>query len=100
VSNDKNDGSSGGEKEKATTTTKESKKESINLRERPPARDATITYKPQVYIWGHNLGAQCGTGKSGNLAKPTVPVGIEGARVEKVVCGYDYTGFVLREKEE
>ena len=80
--------------------TKESKKESMNLKERPPGRDAIITYKPQVYVWGHNLGAQCGTGKSGNLAKPTVPVGIEGGRVEKVVCGYDYTGFVMREKGE
>ncbi len=65
----------------------------------PPPTDPPLTYRTQVYVWGHNLGAQCGTGKAGNLAKPVTPLVVEGANVEKVVCGYDYTGFVVREEE-
>lgn len=32
-----------------------------------------VTYRPSVYVFGHNLGGQCGTGKAGNLAKLTTP---------------------------
>lgn len=32
-----------------------------------------VTYRPQVYVFGHNLGGQCGTGKAGNVGKVTVP---------------------------
>ena len=71
----------------------------------PPSRDVELKFKPQVYVWGHNLGGQCGTGKAGNIAKPVpLAVGVgeggeEGGRVEGVVCGYDYTGFVVRAEE-
>jgi len=73
----------------------------------PPLKENELNYKPQVYVWGHNLGGQCGTGKAGNVAKPVPLVvpgggeegGKEGGRVEGVVCGYDYTGFVVRAEE-
>jgi len=72
----------------------------------PPSKEVELKYKAQVYVWGHNLGAQCGTGKAGNVAKPVPLVvggggegGKEGGRVEGVVCGYYYTGFVVRLEE-
>jgi len=73
----------------------------------PPSKEIELIYKPRVYVWGHNLGGQCGTGKAGNVAKPVLLVvpgggsegGKEGGRVEGVVCGYDYTGFVVRVEE-
>ena len=46
----------------------------------PPPPVGAISYRPQVYVWGHNLGSQCGTGKAGNLAKPTVP------QVRRFIC--------------
>ncbi|KAM3568836.1 hypothetical protein VYU27_009049 [Nannochloropsis oceanica] len=76
-----------------------------NSRGGPPSRDVELKYKPQVYVWGHNLGGQCGTGKAGNIAKPVqLAVEVEegrkqGRMVEGVVCGYDYTGFVVRVDE-
>jgi hypothetical protein len=64
----------------------------------PPPKDLAITYRPAVYVWGHNLGAQCGTGKAGNLARPTVPQGVDASLIDTVICGYDFTGFVQRGK--
>ncbi len=65
----------------------------------PPPKDLVVTYRPAVYVWGHNLGAQCGNGKNGNLARPTVPQVVDASLVDAVVCGYDFTGFVQRQRE-
>ena len=62
----------------------------------PPPKDLKIEYRPAVYVWGHNLGAQLGTGKPGNMARLVTPQVVDPARVDAVVCGFDYTGFVQR----
>jgi len=64
----------------------------------PPPREAASTFRTQAYVWGHNLGGQCGTGRAGNVGKPVVVEGV-GGRVDAVVCGYDYTGFLVAPAE-
>lgn len=50
-----------------------SSKENVELTREERLKWPTVTYKPVVYVFGHNLGGQCGTGKPGNLAKLTTP---------------------------
>lgn len=64
----------------------------------PPPKDLKIEYRPVVYVWGHNLGAQLGTGKPGNMARLVTPQVVDPALVDALVCGFDYTGFVERRR--